>query len=332
MHNALTYGMRADITSSMIRQVPSKPRQFFDLFEEYGSGSIARLPEHRNGGLEVHYIARGHLHWEIEGRQFLLPPRSVFFTFPWEKHGSCADFEPGHFFHFVVFRTQNPVKMEPKKLRLAKGFGLSGNEQGEIFSKLASVRNRCFAASQDFAWVIARLAKELTEPGTMARTNIIAFSRAVLCELVKNANATEVQNQKNSLSEPRVLRFVDELRTRCTEPWTLNSMAGACRLKRTQFETLTKELTGDTPSRLLNRFRIRQSQQPLRSSKKTITEIAFNSGFSSSQHFARIFKNLTGVTPSQYRRRRGSQAVYDQRFLKVLTEIKASRNGASGRN
>jgi AraC family L-rhamnose operon regulatory protein RhaS len=309
----------------MIRQVPRKPRQFFDLFEEYGSGSIARLPKHHNGGLEVHYIARGHLHWEIEGRPFLVPPRSVFFTFPWEKHGSCADFEPGHFFHFVVFRIQKPEKKDLKRIRLARGFGLSNAEQSEIFSQLASVRNRCFAASPDFAWVMARLARELAQPAALARTNIIALSRAVLCELVKNANVTEVQNQKNPLSEPRVLRFVDELRARCAEPWTLDSMAGACRLKRTQFETLTKELTGDTPSRLLNRFRIRQSQQPLRSTKKTITEIAFNSGFSSSQHFARIFKNLTGITPTQYRRRRGSLAVYDQRFLRVLTEIKASR-------
>jgi AraC family L-rhamnose operon regulatory protein RhaS len=310
----------------MIRQLPRKPRQFFDLFEEYGSGSIARLPRHRNGGMEVHYIAHGYLHWEIEGRPFLVPPRSVFFTFPWEKHGSCADFEPGHFFHFVVFRMQNPEEKRPGKLHLANGFGLSKSEQHEIFSRLSSSRNRCFAASPDFGWVMKRLAKELAQPGTMARTNIIALSRAVLCELVKNIRSTEGQNQKNRLSEPRVLRFADELRTRCAEPWTLTSMAAACRLKRTQFEILTKELTGDTPSRLLNRFRVKQSQLPLRNSKKTITEIAFNSGFSSSQYFSRIFKNLIGITPSQYRHQRGNLAIYDKRFLQVLTELKASRD------
>jgi AraC-like DNA-binding protein len=261
----------------------------------------------------------------------LVAPRSVFFTFPWEKHGSCADFEPGHFFHFVVFRMFGREKKNPKKLRLARGFGLSDSEQTEIFSELAAVRNRCFAASPDFAWVLARLAKELTQPGTMARTNIIALSRAVLCELVKNASLAEVHTQKSPVSEPRVLKFVDELRTRCAEPWSLNSMAGACHLKRTQFETLTKELTGDTPSRLLNRFRIRQSQQPLRGTRKTITEIAFNAGFSSSQHFARIFKGLIGITPTQYRRRKGSPAVYDRRFLEVLTEIRASKKRTSGK-
>jgi AraC-like DNA-binding protein len=312
----------------MIRQLPRKPRQFFDLFEEYGSGSIARLPEHRNGGLEVHYIAQGNLHWEIEGRPFLVPPRSVFFTFPWEKHKSCVDFEPGHFFHFVVFRMRNPEERNPKKVRLASGFGLSNSEQNEIFCRLASARKRCFAASPDFAWIMARLARELAQPGMMAHTNIIALSRAVLCELVNNIRFTEIQNQKNSLSEPRVLQFADELRIRCAEPWTLDSMAAACRLKRTQFEVLTKELTGDTPSRLLNRFRIRQSLQPLKNNNKTITEIAFNTGFSSSQHFARIFKNLIGITPSQYRQQRGNLAGYDKRFLKSLNKLKTS-NGHS---
>ncbi|HTR40259.1 MAG TPA: AraC family transcriptional regulator [Pseudomonadales bacterium] len=311
----------------MIRQLPRRPRQFFDLFEEYGSGSIARLPKHRNGGLELHYIARGHLHWEIEGRPFLVPPKSVFFTFPWEKHGSSADFEPGHFFHFVVFRMRQPEELNPAKIRLAPGFGLSHAEESEIFFKLLSVRNRCFVASPDFAWVMARLTKELTEPGALARTNIIALSRAVLCELVKNARSTESRNHKNHSSEPRVIQFANELRTRCAEPWTLDSMAAACRLKRTQFEILTKELTGDTPSRLLNRFRVRLSQQPLRSGHRTITEIAFNSGFSSSQYFSRIFKNIIGITPSQYRQRRGNLAVYDRRFLQVLTQLKSSRNG-----
>jgi AraC family L-rhamnose operon regulatory protein RhaS len=310
----------------MIRRLPRKPRQFFDLFEEYGSGSIARLPEHRNGGLEVHYIAQGHLHWEIEGRPFLVSPHSVFFTFPWEKHGSCEDFEPGHFFHFVVFRMRNPNERDPTKFRLVSGFGLSNSEQNEIFSRLSSVRNRCFAASPDFAWVIARLAGELTQPGFMARTNIVALSRAMLCELIKNVRSSEVKNRKNSLSEPRVLRFVNELRTRSAEPWTLGSMATVCRLKRTQFENLTKELTGDTPLRLLNRFRIRQSQLPLRGSHKTITEIAFDAGFSSSQYFSRIFRNLVGLTPSQYRHQKGNLARYDRRFLRVLKQLKVPRN------
>lgn len=320
-----------------VRQLPCQPRHCADLFEEYGSGSIARLPEHQNGGFEVHYIAQGYLHWEIEGHPFLVPPRSVFFTFPWERHGSCLDFEPGHFFHFIVFRLRTLRKDQPEKLRLVDGFGLSESEQKGIFCKLSSARRRCFAANPDFAWIMARLTRELAEPGLMARTQVIALSRAMLCELARSVHLSETQDQKNSLSEQRVLQFVAELRARCAEPWSLDSMSAACRLKRTQFEILTRELTGDAPSLLLNRFRVRQSQSSLKNSDKTITEIALDAGFGSSQYFSRVFKSLVGTTPSEYRRRQGGLAAYDQRFLKALARlrtVKATGNifSVSGRD
>lgn len=305
-----------------VRQFPRKPRHFSELFEEHGSGSITRLPTHQNGGFEVHYIANGHLHWEIEGRPFLVAPHSVFFTFPWERHGSCVDFEPGHLFHFVVFRLRNTGKNGPEQMRLIDEFGLSETEQREIFSKLSGARNRCFAASPDFGWAMTRLTRELARPGIMARTSVIALSRAVLCELVKSVHSSETQNHRNSASQRRILQFVDKLRTRCSEPWTLESMAATCRLKRTRFETLTKELTGDAPSFLLNRFRVRQSQSSLKNGNKSITDVAFDAGFGSSQYFARVFKNMVGTTPSEYRRRQGSLARYDKHFLKALARLK----------
>jgi len=106
-------------------------------------------------------------------------------------------------------------------------------------------------------------------------------------------------------------------------------MAAACRLKRTQFEILTKNLTGDPPLFLLNRFRVRQSQQFLKNSDKTITEIAFDAGFGSSQYFSRVFQNLVGTTPSEYRRHQGNLAAYDQHFFRALTRLQKQTRAAS---
>jgi AraC-like DNA-binding protein len=100
-------------------------------------------------------------------------------------------------------------------------------------------------------------------------------------------------------------------------------MAAACGLKRTQFEILTKELTGDAPLILLNRFRVRLAQSSLTESDETITDIAFNTGFGSSQYFSQVFKCVAGMTPSEYRRQRGNLAAYDQRFREVLAELKS---------
>ncbi len=306
----------------MVRQLPSKPLNFSDLFEEYGTGSIARLPKHCNGGFELHYIEKGCLHWEIEGQSFVVPPGSVFFTFPWEKHGSIGEFEPGHFFHFAVFRLKQLDRRKTAKVRLIPAFSLSEKEQGRIFSKLLSLPQRCFPASRDLAWTMMRLVRELTEPGPMGRTHVLALAQAALCELIKSISLAQAQAERDSPGQREVLKLLENLRLDCARPWTLDSMAAACRLKRTQFETLTKKLTGDTPFLLLNRFRIQRSLHLLRNSNKTITEIAFEVGFESSQYFARVFQKLTGLTPSSYRRSQNSLAIYDRRFLAALEQLR----------
>jgi len=72
---------------------------------------------------------------------------------------------------------------------------------------------------------------------------------------------------------------------------------------------------------LLNRFRVRKAQQFLNTDAKTITEIAFDLGFDSSQYFSKVFRRLTGITPSHYRQVRGNLALYDQRFRRALARI-----------
>jgi AraC-like DNA-binding protein len=62
-----------------------------------------------------------------------------------------------------------------------------------------------------------------------------------------------------------------------------------------------KEL-GLTPVAYLNRYRIQRAKHLLRHTHKSITEIAFDVGFSSSSYFGRIFRRETGMSPSKYRR------------------------------
>jgi AraC-like DNA-binding protein len=242
-----------------------------------------------------------------------------------------VDFEPGHFFHFVVFRVQNEAEDRPEKLRLLDRFGLGESEQQEIFSKLARVNNRCFFASPGFTLAMTRLTRELEQPGIMSQTSVIALSRLVLCELVRSLDSLEIRNNKrNSVTMQRIVKFVAELGARCPEPWTLDSMASACGLGRTRFESLIKELTGDGPSYLLSRLRVRQSLVFLKNSDKSITDIAFDCGFTTSQYFAQVFKRLVGMTPSEYRRGGRNLAAYDEHFLKALARLRTEHSNGNG--
>ncbi|WP_437231204.1 helix-turn-helix transcriptional regulator [Planctomicrobium sp. SH661] len=58
------------------------------------------------------------------------------------------------------------------------------------------------------------------------------------------------------------------------------------------------------PNDFLQRLRIKQAQTDLLETDLSITEIAFNNGFSTSQYFSTVFRKYTGDTPARFRKRR----------------------------
>jgi signal transduction histidine kinase/DNA-binding LacI/PurR family transcriptional regulator/CheY-like chemotaxis protein len=58
---------------------------------------------------------------------------------------------------------------------------------------------------------------------------------------------------------------------------------------------------GITPIKYLHRFRISQAKHLLKTSQKSITEIAFAVGFADSGYFSRIFHRETGISPENFR-------------------------------
>lgn len=63
-----------------------------------------------------------------------------------------------------------------------------------------------------------------------------------------------------------------------------------------------KKQTGQTVFEYFNAIKIERAKQLLSETKEPILSIAYELGFSGSKYFNTIFKKLTGVTPSEYRK------------------------------
>ena len=59
---------------------------------------------------------------------------------------------------------------------------------------------------------------------------------------------------------------------------------------------------GVTPYEYLTEYRINMAKIPLRTTYKSVFEIAFDVGYNSKSNFIAKFHSMTGVTPSQYRK------------------------------
>lgn len=273
------------------------------LVHEFGHGSLPRLRTHRNPGLEIVYISRGHLLWHTQGRIEPVPSQSVFFTLPEQEHGSAEEFEPGHEWTFVVLAQD---RLSRRLLHPALGF--SQKEAVEIESALRGAERHAFRATPGMKWVLPELVSELTNPGTLHEAKVAGLARAAVIELVRSVEAGQrvVQPGVLAATHNRVRAFIGHLAQHPEEPWTLARMAARCRLGRTQFARIFHEQTGDTPIQFVNRMRVRIACQQLRETDLSVTRIALDCGFGTSQYFAKVFKAYTGGMDARSYRKGGS--------------------------
>ena len=86
-----------------------------------------------------------------------------------------------------------------------------------------------------------------------------------------------------------------------SDPVSVTDMAKRAGLSVSRFSALFRQHFGCSPYRYLKRLRVLHAQDLLSDTDLTQEEIAKRSGFANAQHFSRVFRDQTGVTPGVYR-------------------------------
>ena len=82
---------------------------------------------------------------------------------------------------------------------------------------------------------------------------------------------------------------------------SIDSLASVCNISRYHFCRIFKAATGQSAINYLNSYRLRIASNMLRSTNKSINEIALLSGFEDVSYFCRLYRRELGVTPRSYR-------------------------------
>jgi YesN/AraC family two-component response regulator len=165
---------------------------------------------------------------------------------------------------------------------------------------------------QPFNWdlrrIITRLAGakmlrtgKLPEGGKDRSLDVIA-ARWMACAAIAET-AGHLVNRESSRPTMIVAAAADFLRKHYQEQVTMPDLVKRLGFGRARMFQLFKEGMGLTPNDYLQRIRVEKAQEFLSTSQKSITEIALETGFNSSQYFSTVFRRYTGQTPTLYRER-----------------------------
>jgi AraC family transcriptional regulator len=78
-------------------------------------------------------------------------------------------------------------------------------------------------------------------------------------------------------------------------------MAQSVEMSPPHFSRMFRKSTGETPHQFVLRNRIDRAKEMLCTPRVRILDVAVACGFKTQQHFARVFRDVCGISPTEYR-------------------------------
>jgi len=106
---------------------------------------------------------------------------------------------------------------------------------------------------------------------------------------------------RGGLSPARLRRVTELVHAKIEEELTLHEMAQCAGLSTSHFLETFRKSTGESPHQFVLRQRVERAKEMLRDAEMRVLDVAVACGFKTQQHFARVFRQMCGASPTEYR-------------------------------
>jgi AraC family transcriptional regulator len=110
-----------------------------------------------------------------------------------------------------------------------------------------------------------------------------------------------VQIYRGGLGSTRLRRIKELVHAKIGDDLSLDEMAQSIGLSTAHFARMFRKSTGETPHQFVLRQRVERAKAMLRVPDARVLDVAVACGFTTQQHFAQVFRDVCGVSPTQYR-------------------------------
>jgi transcriptional regulator GlxA family with amidase domain len=113
--------------------------------------------------------------------------------------------------------------------------------------------------------------------------------------------------QKNHEDTP-IKEAQEFIEKNLTDKIAVEDLAVKFAIGRRHFERRFKKATNNTPIEYIQRVRMEAAKKELERSRKNVTEVMYEVGYSDAKAFRSVFKKITGLSPVEYRNKYNKEA------------------------
>jgi AraC-like DNA-binding protein len=145
------------------------------------------------------------------------------------------------------------------------------------------------------------IAAEIQDQSPLGTLLVESYVGIMFAQLLRLQRSTPATPRSGGLSPAKLSRVMARIEEDLDADMSLSKLSDLAGLSIPQFCRAFKESVGVAPYTFILKIRLARAKEFLRHSEMSVTDIALTCGFSSSSHFANIFRREVGMTPAAFR-------------------------------
>lgn len=236
---------------------------------------------HYHEYFELYYLESGKRFHMVQDEIYEMYPGQFMIFAPYIMHRSFGDQNIPFKRLVLYFGTEKILSDELRKI-IKAGVGIykPDNQEGAVVHR-----------------ILGNILEEQEKPGLLSDEYVTIQLNSLLLRAARKLEKPERVEKPDRIGE--VLRFIHK---NFDKEISLEQLSQTFYLSPYYLCREFKKHTNTTIVQYLNVTRIMNAQRKLLETNHSITEISRETGFSNITHFNRVFKSITGVSPSQFRK------------------------------
>jgi AraC family transcriptional regulator len=245
------------------------------------------VPWHAHPGFELHMLVRGHYPWRVAGQTI------------WQQMGQIMIFHPQQ-----RHRTHGKAAEECHHLWIGLHLDRLNATGKHLAKRLITEQRQLLGECREIEPVLRGIIAQVVTPRPRQR-QVVGRYLDLLARLL--LQQLEVADNQQALCQPYdypIQKVLYHMQTQLDHRLTVSELAAIAGWSVTHLCNQFHKQVGVTPVHYHQQLRLQAARNALKLPDASITKVALEFGFSSSQHFATLFQKAYGLAPREYMRQR----------------------------